>query len=539
LRIRFFGAVLFILFGIGAWSQPNEKRFTLRGRAVDFQTGQPLANLRITLDDVTWKRVAEPILTGPDGRFVFRGLENHPFVLGTTYHGETIHYRERPDTTWTRTVMPNDDGSEIEFRVASHPSVSGTVLDEFGDPLSGVAVALFHPLWMNGQMIYMQVNSTSTDDRGRYRLRNIWPGSAFLCAGEPNESSVGRRFAPAPPGVVDFMSSRQSRVYRRTCYPGSPPSMLQLAAGENASADLVMTSVPGLTLSGNVSNLPHGYPPTVASLRRDDFSGERDQARQIPLSDGRLRFDAVQPGRYILTVNTSSRNGDMPMVARQAIEVKDTDLEGIALTLEPMGAIEVVVHRMDTTAAGPNDIQIELRPVGQTESYSATTDPGGSRRFAQLDPGAYWVSTRTTAPYCVQSIRFGPSGEEVLQRTLTVTPGMSARLDVTLTTECGTIEGHVVAGGKPVPLARVIVLLSGTAESPGDIFESSAEFEGEFSVTLMPPGRYLIWAWNEGRGFFGPTSLADVADKASVVVVGRGQKGTVVVRPLNPEGENK
>jgi hypothetical protein len=109
---------------------------------------------------------------------------------------------------------------------------------------------------------------------------------------------------------------------------------------------------------------------------------------------------------------------------------------------------------------------------------------------------------------------------------------MTARLDVELGRHCGNIDIHTMAGGIAAPFADYLLLLSGTPQEPGGVIEGSSDAQGHASIGVLPPGRYLLWAWLPGaHGYFGP-DLADASVKAVEVVVASGQTASVSIAAM-------
>ena len=130
---------------------------------------------------------------------------------------------------------------------------------------------------------------------------------------------------------------------------------------------------------------------------------------------------------------------------------------------------------------------------------------------------------------------------DVLHGSLTATAGMSGRLDVTVSRGCGEIKGRVVRDGKPVPDAKVLLLLRGSAKQPEDMLVDYANEEGEVRFFGLAPGRYRLWAWQvDGFGsFVGPANLAGAEEESVVVQVGRGKPVTIEVPLLRQEGGSR
>ncbi|MGA2590909.1 MAG: carboxypeptidase regulatory-like domain-containing protein [Bryobacteraceae bacterium] len=534
LGLRGIGIALLSLVAAIVCAQPNASRFALRGRAVD-ENGRPISGLQIALWDDKWKAVTEPVTSDADGRFVFNGLDERQYVMGASFHGETIFYRELPNSgdAVTTPAGPKYEGSEILFRVVPHAAIAGTVRDEFGDPVANASISLFQLGWRDGQAVFAPAEYAETDDRGQYRIHELHPGAYALCvAVEPNPNGASPFGAVAPqPGLADFQTHGEPRYYKRSCYPAKPPASFQIGPAQQVQKDFTLGSAHAFSVRGRVTNPPPETSFSVTLFRDDEVNVvEQPRSTCIKLADGSFEFEGVEPGRYRIEANAGA------IRAGTAIHVEGADVGELELMLEPAGSIDVYVHDLPNGAAA-DVVRIGLRSTGPrpSETTWAQTGPDGALRFESVEAGTYWLQTRTNGPVCVESIRFGD--REVLQGALTIATGQQARMDVATSTQCATIESKVVSQGKPAALARVLLLLSGSAESPGDTFLTTSSDDGTFSIEGLAPGRYLLWAWSqEEPGFAGPPNLAGVLSRAAVVVVTKGEHVAAVVPLLQPGG---
>lgn len=516
----------------------SAERFTLRGQTVDGATGRPLPGLQIAIrKDPEWQYATEPVVSGPDGRFVFYGLEAGLYAADTWLDGEMIHYRELPAGTVGATgVGPDFGNAEFTFRVIRHPSIEGIVRDEFGDPVPHADVTAFRSVWSDGRIVQTGGLPTPTDDRGHYRLSALAPGAWSVCAEfiNSNGNEWFRTIAPGPTSIVDFLSREAPRFYKRSCYPGEQSAPLKADWGQDLNLDLKLVSTPAIKVRGRVTNWQAGM---FLYLGTEDERVASPPPSVHP--DGTFEFSVLEPGRYVVYAERLDENG-LAEVAQQAVALEKASVDGLQLTTQPAAHISVVVHGPATPAVEPGSVSIALREAnsGWANTYFARHAPDGSFKFQGLAPGAYWVVSRTEAPFCIQSITFG--GRPLLRDRLTLSLGDAGALEVVLSTQCAKIEGKVLipAGSGLYPF--LAMMMSGTPQSPGNVLNILLGEDGSFSVEQLPPGRYYLWAWSQNDpGFPGPASLADVADQATVVEVGRGQRAIVQVRLLTGHTEAK
>ena len=80
--------------------------------------------------------------------FYFTGLHAGRYVLSALLSGENVFYGERTGP-YVNTVKVGlgTEQKDVIFLVAPHPSVSGTVMDQFGEPFIGAQVGIYLGEW--------------------------------------------------------------------------------------------------------------------------------------------------------------------------------------------------------------------------------------------------------------------------------------------------------------------------------------------------------------------------------------------------------
>jgi hypothetical protein len=147
---------------------------------------------------------------------------------------------------------------------------------------------------------------------------------------------------------------------------------------------------------------------------------------------------------------------------------------------------------IDLTLTQPLQVTATIQAPTHTENITVALrpadDPGAQMYFAQPGEvqtipipyaGRYWLTTRapTHCPALARVGRLGVDAEKLdaKDHAIQLSAGVQYTLDVTFTSDCGTIEGKVVdAASKVVLKSRQLILLSGTPEDPGDLLTNSA-----------------------------------------------------------------
>jgi len=546
--MRILTAVVLASWGcwhLAAQARAGGKNFALSGTVVDGVSNKPLAGVDVTLQTDKWEPVGDSVSADAQGRFRFIGLAAGEYILSATGSGfGTVQYGEAPDPGWVNSVHVGSNTAEksILFKVMPRAGIEGIVRDEFGDPMMGANVAILRPLWREGRTALRNISQKFTDDRGRYRFAGLAPGNYVVCT---NGFRMGSSAAPVQ-GPVDFASRPDSRVYTRTCFPapnGSSYRTTRLAPGQRTEIDLTPLIGSAVAVRGHVRNPgAPGRTGGVMLVPEDPSAGVGERfAAAVDQTQGTFVFRGVTPGRYRLRadlrVQDSASGTDKQWTGEIPVDVGNSDVDGLELAMDTGGVVDVAFQGLAENHIDAETVIANLKPAEDLRTARGAPRNKDGFRFDGLTAGRYWLITRTGADACVESAKVGD--RDIRGTPLTVGAGASLRVDVTVSRNCGTIVSRAVRDGEPVPGAKVVLLLSGTAKDPGNLIEDFADDEGEFSFSGLAPGHYLVWAWAvEGAGAgTGPGSLEAVEQQATAVEVKPGEPVHVDVPLLKEEGK--
>ena len=117
-------------------SAPAPKAIII-GQVVDGSSGQPIPGAIVTLDRST------RVMTASDGRFVFRNLDPGNYQLSAVKSGylpgEFGAQRPRGSSR-SIVIATGQRRRDVVIRLWRHAAITGTVVDEAGEPLIGVSV---------------------------------------------------------------------------------------------------------------------------------------------------------------------------------------------------------------------------------------------------------------------------------------------------------------------------------------------------------------------------------------------------------------
>ncbi len=215
-----------------------------------------------------------------------------PVTAGQGQNAVEMLLRAAPPQDRTIVVRAGETNS-VELTLGRGASVAGTIVDEFGEPMQGITVNALQLRVMGGATRAIPVSSVpggsaQTDDRGRYRLFGLQPGTYVIRA------------------TADTVVSAAAG-YVQTFYPGTPDidsaTPTKLEADAIASGiDLTFQPSPTRRLRGAVVDAA-GLPVRVTlALTASGRSGaiQAEPVRTSSTAEGTFAFNNVAPGEYVV-----------------------------------------------------------------------------------------------------------------------------------------------------------------------------------------------------------------------------------------------
>jgi hypothetical protein len=462
-------------------------------------------------------------LTAADGRFLFRDVARGRYALITdaAEYVRGTFGQGRPSGPGQSIDLADDQKlGGVSIRIWKYAAVSGTVVDDAGEPAVGVLVRGFRRVIGGGRPRFSPGATSTTDDRGMYRLAGLVPGD-YVVGVIANQET-----APLS-AVTAYIDAGQN----------APRNNSPAYNAMSASAAPIFANTNGLRVGDFVVRMSGGVPP-----------------RPAPTSDGRMQAYQTQffPGAP---------------VASQAslISIKSAeDRQGINLNLRLVPTVRV--SGRVTGPAGPGaHLGITLVPPGGSdlssegaaEAAGAITDGNGAFTFLGIPAGQYLLKIRMyprPASLIVLSVTDGqptafgpgrgggppppPPPEPTLWALMPVTVGETDITDLSVALRTGIIlSGRVeFSGTRAAPIADQIQRMSITLQTaegrtsspiaapgratPDGAFRTAGYPAGRFilAATTLPPGWALKSAMHAGRDIsVEPIELID-SDVSGVVM---------------------
>jgi len=201
------------------------------------------------------------VYTDNEGRFELAGLDAGRYTLAVRKAGfvpSTYGARHAGEPPIAIELEPGGR-AEVTVRLARSAGISGRILDQYGEPMEGVLVGAERLIRSDGRLTTRSAGSTTTDDRGEYRIGAL-AASRYVVNAYVNRGGENVMFfsADADGAVMQEMLSRIPGVSQvRTYFPGviglADAEPIEVGAGEErSSVDFSVpaeAAIPALTIS--------------------------------------------------------------------------------------------------------------------------------------------------------------------------------------------------------------------------------------------------------------------------------------------------
>ncbi len=535
--------------------RPSTSTALIVGIVVDAATGKPVSGAIVSLSSGApvnpfAREVPAPprVLTGPDGRFVYRDLRagNYSITASKPGYSDGAYGRRRPagPSLWLD-LADGERTADVVVRMWKHAAISGTVIDEAGEVVVGARVRSWRRAFDRGRYALIASTAAVTDDRGIYRISGLVPGDYVIGIGATQVGGGGIS-APVPPPAVEG----RLFLYPSTWHPSAASSAqalsVSVASGQERSGiDLQMHPVPSARVSGTVTRDDGGIGGIPVRLVP---AGDEtiDDAGFITGADGNggFVFPAVPAGSYWLRIAATLSVDEKQTLrttlwAETPVTVGDSNVDNVVLAV---GRGIRITGRLAFEGSKPPPGRVDRVPlliesVDRRFTFpagSVAVDPGGQFTTGGFPPGRYFVRVSgSPIGWMFKSATYG--GRDVSETpielvnedvhvVLTYTDRWTGLAGTVNTTDGSADDGAIVL---MFPTDSTLWVNYGT--TPRRIKSTRTRKTGEFSITSLPPGNYHVIALADERAadWMDPAFLAAASRMATQITIGEGDQKTM------------
>jgi len=439
------GVIVTIPLGLAITGRVTDNdRKPLSGASVEAieSSGDPQAGMRRLLTSLMQGgRNDEPVRTGSDGTFAIHLKEG-------TY--DLVFKREGYSAKTLRGTKADSTTRPVEVMLDPGVEISGRVMRS-GAGVEGIPVLA---MTEDSLAIAMTVSD------GSFRIADLTPGPKMLMVSKPELFIQETRPATAP--AQNFV--------------------IELSPGGRITGRVIdkMTHRPVVSFLAGVA-IPQGGGAAMPPMQK-----------QFTADDGTFVLENVRSGSTQVVVNApgyiAARSPNVNVEDGRTVQDVELEVEtGAKLTGRVTGPDETpiagVTVRNIVRTADPRRID--------TAEDGPTTDANGEYTIESLEPGE-------------KMFRFSRTGYVTQQKTVTISPGKDARLDVQIANGMRATGLVVTDGGVPIPDASVRTVSGNEIDGSR---EDRTDAGGAFTIEGLAPGRYMFMASKNG---FAPATLPDV-----------------------------
>jgi 5-hydroxyisourate hydrolase-like protein (transthyretin family) len=508
-------------------------------------SNDPLSGATVMLNPVVSTQTSRLRFTisEDDGRFTIPEIEPGEYRLEvqSPRYGTAAYGQRKPDGPGA--ILKIGAGQrlpDLKLTMSATGAIAGRITGRSGEPLAYATVQALKYRYQEGKRILAVAQTTTTDDRGDYRLFWLSSGKYIIVAGLRSSPVGTGAIGPLRPGemlrtgiVIPPRNTTSdallegSNLTQRLLEDGSIQEESWMPTYYPATTDRAQATAVDVTAGSTVTGVNITLGPSPVQKIRGRVTGFTGQTTvslasatqgmigQIGIrgpftTDGSFEFAGVLPGLYSLMAQDRAGLVSTPI----AVLVGDRDVENLAIALEPAITLSV---RLTTESVTPgfsdsfNGLAGTLRPVmdalqggspGNLRSPNFLLGAGNAMPFTNVPPGDYQFQISQPAllrenvkPLYIKSIRLG--GEDAMD-SFHLSSDSARVLDVVLTAEPGSVEG-VAIGRSGDPAANVTVVLVPTnARKRMALYQALVTgSDGKFRFQEIPPGDYKLFAWED------------------------------------------
>jgi actin-related protein len=473
--------------------------FRIAGVVVSSTSGSLLPSTRVSVTDTKNPRNTQWMITGEDGRFEFNGLSagkyslrgGHRRFIPTTYdqHGQFS------------TAIVTGAGVDTEnliLRLVPTATISGKVVDEFGEGVREANVRLYREIHSQGVSQIVSAGEAQTDDQGFYEFSDLVPGNYFVSgSGKP-------WYAVHPPqqregGQFVAVDRSLDVSYPATYYSGTTEAEvatpIPIKGGDHADIQLNLAPVPSLHLIFHVpENGQNGFNPPMLEKRVFDSSEIVGFQGMQQISPGVFELTGIPAGKYTIHFRPSTP-GEAERTTE--MEVKEDGQELDSSPGEPLSTLKLSV-KVAGEERLPHPLFVALRDARLRTVAVRQVEANGEAHFEGVAAGKYVVVAGSqTMAYSVVRAPL-ENGAESSSNSLSLAPGTSLAASVLLVGGTASVEGFVKRSGKPAP-GIMVVLVPDNPESNVELFRrDQSDLDGSFVLRSVIPGSYTVVAIEDG-----------------------------------------
>jgi hypothetical protein len=523
-----FGLLLTLILALSLSQTTAARQASLEGFVTASGTGRPLREARVSLVKVNSETGTESAVpsavTDATGRFVFTGIEPGEYRLSAERFGFIRQNlgQKKINGIGTTFRLQADQRLTVAISLVPGAVITGRVLDEQGEPMTGAIVNAQSLEYLQGKRVPMPVGQglplmasrAVTDDRGEYRLFWFAPGDYYISVFAAPRFEGSATVNAGTPVLTGRLSVQPpiSNSFAAVYYPGvtgidaATPVRVPISA-EVRGVDINWRPVHLASVRGQFI-LPE-IPPMLDSAGRLRLQSQGGSIALTAAEGGRgistgaigggdqFEFRNVAPGSYYL--NILQRRNDLTFFGRARVEVLDRDMDNLIVGLQPASTLRgrIVLDSAPSQTFAMNQLRLSAGDdVGWGSNTTTQVVENGTFALARVPPTKLRL-TMAGLPNgaFVAAARYGTTDLLVDD----FVPVENQDLELHISFASGKVTGIVIDPmGKPYSPALVTMVPEERKRARPDLFFTrNTDAGGRFVFSGVPEGAYQVFAWEQ------------------------------------------
>jgi len=457
-------------------------QFSIAGVVVNARNGDPVRSARLTLERTADEGFVAETEADESGHFILPNLPSGKYRLTASRSGFATQTFEQHENFSSAIVTgPEEQTSNLLFRMAPAAELYGTVRGEDGDPVNGATVKLYR---LNTERAsfekLLNVAEEVSDDQGSYLFANLPPGEYRVVvlahpwfALHPAHPRPGFNHALDVAYPITFFDNAQDEA---TATP------LRLEAGSREQANVTLQAAPALRLS--VSRAQGENQPSLLPMLFG-HTVEADGTETTTESSGETTFIGIPPGHYQLTAGDPQRLAELDVASSAVADPRQGQTTAnLTGSLEvapgkPYGELAMVHLEPAETGSGAHPINLSVR----NGSFNTDSTPAG----------LWTLTVRNGYGYEVPVLSLTQNGRTRTGNRLQLREG-ATNVVVAVNPGRFRLKGLVRQAGKPLAGAMIMLIPADLRQIPALIRRDQSDSDGSFELGSILPGKYTVVA---------------------------------------------